>query len=119
VAGGIAAPGPPRPQAPSPPVNIAPSVGAAHRLTDLNDSRYRPSLPPSINRPGMTVWGVFRICVSANGHVEGVTLVKSADPLVNNDWMAKIRTWEYRPYSVDGRPVPFCHPARIVVKSAT
>jgi periplasmic protein TonB len=119
VAGGIAPPGPPRPAAPPPPVNIAPNVGAAHRLTDLNDPRFRPSLPPSINRPGMSVWGVFRICVSANGQVEAVNMVKSADPLVDNDWMAKIRTWRYRPYSVDGRPVPFCHPARIVVNSAT
>ena len=67
----------------------------------------------------MMVWGVFRICVAANGHVAGVTLIKSADPLVDHDWMAKIRSWQYRPYSVDGRPVPFCHPARIVVKSAS
>ena len=78
-----------------------------------------PSLaaPPS-NRPGMTVWGVFRICVAADGRVSQVTMLKSADPLVDNDWMAKMRNWQYRPYSVDGRPVSFCHPARIFVKSA-
>ena len=96
-----------------------PNVGAAHRLTDLEDPRYRPTLPAAINRPGMTIWGVFRICVSASGRVSEVTMIKSADPLVDNDWMAKIKTWQYRPYSVDGRPVPFCHPARILVKSTS
>ena len=30
------------------------------------------------------------------------------DKLVDNEWMAKIRTWQYRPYSINGRPVPFC-----------
>jgi periplasmic protein TonB len=120
VVGGVAAPQPPRPAAPPPsaPITIAPSVGSALCLTDLTDSRFRPSLPAAINRPGMSVWGVFKICVSALGHVVKVTLIKSADPLVDNDWMAKMRTWKYRPYSVGGRPVPFCHPARIVVNSA-
>ncbi len=121
VAGGFPAPPPPppKPMPPAPPVNIAPSVGEAHRLTDLDDVRYRPSLPPSINRPGMMVWGVFKICVGADGHVSNVSIIKSADPLVDQDWVGKIRNWQYRPYSVDGRPVPFCHPARIVVKSAS
>jgi periplasmic protein TonB len=120
VAGGVpASVPPPKPVPPPPPVNIAPHVGEAHRLTDLEDVRYRPSLPPSINRPGMMVWGVFRICVAGDGHVSAVSIVKSADPLVDHDWMAKIKGWRYRPYSVDGRPVPFCHPARIVVKSAS
>jgi periplasmic protein TonB len=107
------------PVPPPPPVNIAPSVGAAHRLTNLEDPRYRPTLAPTLNRPGISIWGIFRICVSADGRVSGVTMLKSADPLVDQDWMAKIRSWQYRPYSVDGRPVAFCHPARIVVNSAS
>jgi protein TonB len=119
VAGGVPTPPPPRPMPPPPPVNIAPSVGEAHRLSDLEDPRYRPTLPPPINRPGMIVWGVFKICVGADGHVSNVSIIKSADPLVDQDWVGKIRGWQYRPYSVDGRPVPFCHPARIVVKSAS
>jgi periplasmic protein TonB len=118
VAGGVLGridPTPPPPPKPSPPISVAPSVGASYRLTDLEDPRYRPSLPSAINRPGMSVWGVFRICVAADGHVTEVTVIKSADALVDNDWVAKMKTWRYRPYSVDGRPVPFCHPARIVV----
>jgi protein TonB len=118
VAGGVLGridPTPPPPPPPTAPITIAPSVGASYRLTDLDDPRYRPSLPSAINRPGMSVWGVFRICVAANGNVSDVTIIKSADALVDNDWIAKMKTWRYRPYSVDGRPVPFCHPARIVV----
>ena len=40
-------------------------------------------------------------------------MIKPADPLVNDDWMAKIKLWKYKPYSVNGRPVPFCHPVRM------
>lgn len=116
VLGRIAVAPPPPP--PSAPVNIAPNVGAAHRLSNLEDPRYRPSLPPNLNRPGITIWGVFRICVAADGRVSQVTMLKSANPQVDYLWMAKIRNWQYRPYSVDGRPVSFCHPARIFVKSA-
>ena len=46
-------------------------------------------------------------------------MIKAADPLVNDDWMAKIKLWKYKPYSVNGRAVPFCHPARIEVRLAT
>jgi protein TonB len=118
VAGGVLGridPTPPPPPPPAAPITVAPSVGASYRLTDLNDPRYRPALPSAMNRPGVSVWGVFRICVAASGNVTDVSVIKSADALVDNDWVAKMKTWRYRPYSVGGRPVAFCHPARIVV----
>jgi hypothetical protein len=31
--------------------------------------------------------------------------------------MAKMKLWEYRPYSVNGRPVPFCSPVRVQVQA--
>ncbi|HEY0709782.1 MAG TPA: hypothetical protein VGG33_23415 [Polyangia bacterium] len=97
------------------PVMLAPNVGTGQRITDVNDPRYKPSLPPQLNRAGMTLWGLFKVCVSAQGKVTNVTVVKSADPLVDNDWIGKIKLWEYRPYSVNGRAVPFCSPIRLQV----
>ena len=97
------------------PVMVAPNVGTGQRTTDLTDPRYKPGLPPALNRAGMVVWGMFKICVSAQGKVTGVTMIKPADPLVDADWMAKMKLWEYKPYSVNGRPVPFCHPIRMQV----
>jgi hypothetical protein len=33
-------------------------------------------------------------------------------------WIAKIEQWEYQPYKIDERPVPFCSPVRIQVAAA-
>jgi hypothetical protein len=122
VAGGVVAQAPPPPPPPPPkpkedprPITLPPNVGQGYRVTDINDPRYRPSLPPPLRRAGMMVWGLFRICVSTEGHVSEVKVLKSADALVDDDWLAVIRRWEYRPYSLDGRAIPFCHAARISV----
>jgi hypothetical protein len=124
VAGGdegvIAAAPPPPPSPPVPPpaaINLAPQMGIQLRTTDLNDPRFRPTLPPALNRGGMVVVGLFRICVSPQGQVKDVSVLKSADPLVDQSWAAVIRTWEYRPYSVAGHAVAFCHAARIEVRA--
>src|SRR5438132_258273 len=60
------APAPPPPPASPPPrelppVMLPPTVGAGQRLTDVNDPRFRPSLPGNLSRAGMIVWGLFRI----------------------------------------------------------
>ena len=109
------APAPPAPQPPE--INLAPSTGTQLRTTDINDPRFRPTLPPALNRGGMVIAGLFKICVSPQGHVKGVSIMKSADPLVDELWSALIRTWEYRPYSVGGQAVAFCHAARIEVRA--
>jgi periplasmic protein TonB len=102
---------------PAGPVMVAPNVGTGQRISDINDPRYKPGLPPQLNRAGMMFWGMFKICVSAEGRVSEVKVIKGADPLLDNEWVAKIRLWQYRPYTLNGRPVPFCHPARIEVRS--
>jgi periplasmic protein TonB len=112
------APAPPaaRPIDPMP-VMLAPNVGTGQRLSDLNDPRFRPILPPSLNRGGMVVWGLFRVCVTTGGRVKDVKILRSADALVDSNWSQVIQRWEYRPYSMDGRPVAFCHTARIEVRA--
>ena len=66
VAGGVATAAPPPP--PPPPkrvepvaILLPPSVGSGQRLSDLNDPRFRPSLPPQLKRAGMIVWGLYKI----------------------------------------------------------
>jgi len=124
VVGSMATPAPPPPPPPPPQhveplaILLPPAVGVGQRLTDINDPRYRPSLPPQLNRAGMIVWGLYRICVAADGRVENVKVLKSADQLVDDSWVALIQSWEYRPYSVQGRPVPFCHAMRIEARVA-
>jgi hypothetical protein len=122
VAGGVVDNVPPPPAvvaAPEPPpVMLPPNVGVGQRLSDLTDPRFRPDLPPTLKTIGSVVWGLFRICVAATGKVKEVAVLKSADPLVDDKWMAVIGRWEYRPYSVAGRPVPFCHATRIEVRTS-
>jgi hypothetical protein len=100
-----------------PPAMLGPGVGVGRRLSDLSDPRFRPTLPPALNRPGVTVSGLFRICVSVAGQVNDVTVLRSADPLVDGDWAAVIRRWQYRPLTLNGRPTPFCYPLTLEVQA--
>jgi protein TonB len=98
---------------------LPPRVGAGQLISDvLHDPRYTPTLPPQLNRAGMVVWGLYKICVSIGGQVTDVKVVKPADALVDGPWIQKIKTWQYRPYSINGRPVPYCYPMRLEVRSS-
>jgi hypothetical protein len=92
-------------------------VGVAQRISDLNDPQYRPTLPPVLNRPGNIVRGLFKICVSVEGRVSDVKLLRSADPVVDEDWTKVIRRWQYRPFTINGHATPFCHPLMLQVQS--
>jgi protein TonB len=98
---------------------LPPAVGKGQLISDMvNDPRYRPHLPPVLNRAGNVVWGLFKLCVTAQGSVHSVQVLKSADKLVDNDWVALLKTLQHRPYSIGGRPVPYCYPMRLEVRSA-
>jgi outer membrane biosynthesis protein TonB len=99
------------------PVMLGPGAGVGQRLSDLSDPRFRPTLPPALNRPGTTVRGLFRICVSVGGQVNEVKVLRSADPLVDGEWTTVIRRWQYRPFTLNGRPTAFCHPLLLEVQS--
>jgi hypothetical protein len=99
------------------PVMLGPRMGVSQRLSDLSDPRFRPSLPPLLNRPGTILRGLFKICVSAAGQVSDVKVLRSADPLVDGDWTAVIRRWQYKPFTLNGHPTPFCHPLTLEVQS--
>jgi TonB family protein len=76
---------------------------------DPNADEYRVKLPPSLARAGMKLAAVVRICVSPQGTVSDVRLLKSADPMVDAQIPEVLHTWRYRPYLVDGQPAPFCY----------
>jgi hypothetical protein len=89
------------------------AVGGMQLLTDpMKDPRYRVALPPAFNRPGVRLWALIKICVSKEGDVADVKLVKGMDPTVDPLLREKAMSWKYRPYTIDGRPVPFCYSLR-------
>jgi hypothetical protein len=101
------------------PVTLPPSAASGQRITDINDPRFRPSLPAPLNRAGVMLWGLFRICVGADGSVRNVAVLKPAEPRVDGDWTRVIQTWQYRPYQIDGHPTPFCHTMRLEVRGTS
>jgi hypothetical protein len=56
---------------------------------------------------------LFRICVSVEGTVSKVVVLKSASEEVDQVLCSAIHSWRYRPRIVEGTPQPFCHPIRI------
>jgi TonB family protein len=98
---------------------LAPHIGTGLRLTDVNRAPYKPRLPPELNKAGAVYWGMFKVCVAATGEVTGVGILRSTgEPaLLDDPWIATMKRWRYRPYTVDGRPVPFCHPVRLQVQA--
>jgi outer membrane biosynthesis protein TonB len=97
---------------------LPPGVGKGQLLSDMqHDPRYKPRLPPELNFAGSVVWGLFKLCVNADGQVASVAVLKSAHHLVDDPWVAVLRTLQHKPYSIGGRAVPYCYPMRLEVRS--
>jgi protein TonB len=98
VLGGVVG-APPPPPAPKPtgPKNVSAKIARGQLLIDPNAERYRVKLPPPLARSGEVYVAMLRVCVSAQGTVTGVQLIKGASP------------------AIDGQPTPFCYPLRYEV----
>jgi TonB family protein len=84
-------------------------IAKAQLVIDPNADEYRVALPPSLARAEMKLSAVVKICVSAQGKVADVKLLKSADAAVDPQIPAVLSRWRFRPLLSDGRPVPFCY----------
>jgi protein TonB len=101
---------PPKEQAPR---FLPPSVAGQQLLTDpVKDPQYRVALPPAFRQPGMRLWAMLKVCVSREGNVSDVRLIKGMDPAVDPLLLAKVQTWRYKPMSIDGRAITFCYNVR-------
>jgi protein TonB len=117
VVGGVVgspAPPPPPPK-PSGPKLVSAKLGRGQLLIDPNDERYRVKLPPPLARSGETYVAMLKVCVSAQGAVTSVQLMKSATPAIDGQFPSVIGRWRYRPLIADGAPTPFCYPLRYEV----
>jgi protein TonB len=91
---------------------LAPQVAKGLLLIDPNDERYRVRLPPALERAGVTLSALLRVCVSAQGTVTEVRILKGAGPAIDPQIPTVLGRWRYRPLMLDGRPTPFCTPLR-------
>jgi protein TonB len=106
---------PPPPPTPSGPKMVSAKVARGQLLIDPNAEQYRVKLPPPLARSGETYVAMMRVCVSAQGTVTGVQLMKGATPAIDGQFPSVIGRWRYRPLLVDGVPTPFCYPLRYEV----
>jgi protein TonB len=96
---------------------LAPQVARGLLLIDPADERYRVSLPPALERAGATVSAIVRVCVSAQGAVTEVRVMRGAGPAVDAQIPTVLGRWRYRPLTIDGKPTPFCYPLRYEISS--
>jgi hypothetical protein len=91
----------------------SPPVQQRVLLIDLHDDRYRPRLPPGLPPRPRTV--ITTMCVAPTGLVRSVKLEMGEEPAVNEEVIAKVKTWRYRPHVVGTQPLPSCFSIRVAM----
>ena len=106
-------PPPPPPKKEDPPRVLPPSIAGQQLLTNpVTDPQYRVVMPPAFGQAGMRLWAMVKICVSTQGNVSDVKVIKGMDPAVDGLLVDKIKTWKYKPVTIDGKFVTFCYNLR-------
>jgi len=58
---------------------------------------------------GRRLQGSFKLCIDESGHYErGVLLQTTGLPSYDAEIARELMKWTYKPYLIDGKPVPFC-----------
>ena len=99
------------------PRQLAPQIAKGLLLIDPNDERYRVSLPPALERAGASLVAIVRVCVSSEGAVTEVRLIRGAGPAVDGQIPVVLGRWRYRPLLIDGKPTPFCYPLKYEISA--
>ena len=113
VVGGVAPPPPPKSTGPK-----LLSQGTGHKLLAINPNvrPYKVNVPDELLDRGDVFQSQVFICVSAEGKVVSAKVTKTSTPTIDLQIPAVLGRWKYKPYLVDGRPIPFCYPLRYTVK---
>jgi protein TonB len=86
---------------------VPPNVGEAQRVSFI-----KPQRPPTLR--AMVEFVLVKVCVTKEGGIKDVTLVGGkADDLTKKACVDAAKQWKYKPYTVAGNAVPFCHVARL------
>jgi protein TonB len=96
---------------------VTPQIGKGLLLIDPNEEQYRVKLPPALERSGVTLFAIVRVCVSAQGAVTDVRVLKGAGPAIDPQIPSVLARWRYRPFTLNGQPTPFCYPLRYEISA--
>jgi protein TonB len=113
VVGGVvgAPPPPPPPPPPAAPQNVAPTMLEASRIAGEKNIIPDDVTKTEIQRSGKDkVVGSFKICLTVEGSVQNVTMLKSTGfSAYDSKIQGKMRgEWRYKPFNVNGKAVPVC-----------
>ena len=114
VVGGVMGappPPPPPPPPPAPPQNVAPAALEAQRIAGEKMIEPDDVTKTEIQRSGKDrVIASFKLCLTIEGSINSVNMLKSSSfPAYDNKILSTIRgTWRYKPFNVNGKPVPVC-----------
>lgn len=106
---------------PPPPTSTGPkqlSTKAGHSLLAINPQRrpYKVNVPEEYVSRGDEYVSQLRICVSPQGTVSSVKILRPSIPVIDLQIPQVIPRWKYKPYIVDGRPTAFCYPMNYRVR---
>ena len=90
---------------------LPPNIGALQRQGCAD-----PAFPPSLRHAGVTYLVIAKVCVSRAGGVEGVTLLKKEDTLLDDGVIAAEKACHYKPLVIGSTTVPFCYMANYQFK---
>jgi len=96
---------------------LTPQLGKGLLLIDPNEEQYRVKLPPALERSGVTLYAIVRVCVSAQGAVTDVRVLKGAGAAIDPQIPSVLGRWRYRPFTLNGQPTPFCYPLRYEISA--
>ncbi|MES1171784.1 MAG: energy transducer TonB [Bacteroidota bacterium] len=91
---------------------LPPQMGAQQKISGAD-----PDFPAHLRKSGANFLVMAKICVAAAGAVESVTLLKRAEPTLDNNVVTRVKTWRFRPLMANGTPAPFCYFGRFEFKS--
>jgi TonB family protein len=104
------APAPPAPRAALSPAADAEAMSIpGHEATYLRTYETYPSLPRSLWVSGRVYAVLAQVCVSADGRVSNVSILRGAAAELDRAVTSTLRSWQYRPRIIEGTPRPFCH----------
>lgn len=92
---------------------LPPQIGLKLKLSGPD-----PDFPAFLRqRAGTNYMVLAKICVTASGAVSAVTLLKRAEPTLDNNVMSQVKAWRFQPMTANGTPAPFCYVQRFEFKS--
>ncbi len=118
---GTSRPPPPPPPPSLIPMNVPPTMLEANRIRGIRVIVPDSHTMTAIESSGRTTTiASIKMCLDDTGTISGLKLLKSSGfPDYDRKLERGMRTWAYRPYTINGRNVPVCTAVTFIYRSPT